>query len=108
MQNRTHLKHMLSCLPNQAMTVGVADERGCVVLRCDAYDRQLVARLVMCFMPEQHSVMAYRDESNPWPAWTPRAAPYVRVIELSGVIHRAQVVWLFDGDAVAVALEPVR
>jgi hypothetical protein len=106
MQKRVYLKHMLSCLADQAMTIEVDDERERVVVRCAAFDAHLIARLVMRVLPEQHGVIAYRDDANPTPTWTTPAAPCGLVIEFAGVEYRAQVVRLFDGESVAVTLEP--
>ena len=100
-----YLKHTGSCLPDGLFRVTVDRDRFLVTIVSDAFDSHLVGWLVTDILPDQHGVVAYRDDKD----WVPPPAPYdlrVRICGPAGVEFGAQVVRLSGavGGGVAVRL----
>ena len=104
-----YLKHMGSCLPDCLFRVTVDRERFLVTIASDAFDSSLVGWLVTQILPDQHGIVAYRDDKD----WVPPPAPYdlrIRIGGQAGVEFSAQVVRLSGavGGGVAMRLsEPM-
>ena len=100
-----YLKHTGSCLPDGMFQVTVDRDRFLVTITSDAFDSHLVGWLVTQILPDQHGVIAFRDDKD----WVPPPAPYdvrVRISGRGGVEFGAQVVRLSSavGGGVAVRL----
>jgi HAD domain in Swiss Army Knife RNA repair proteins len=100
-----YLKHTCSSLPDGLFRVAVDPHRLLVMITSDAFDSHLVGWLVTQILPDQHGVIAYRDDEH----WVPSPAPYdlrVRISGLGGIEFGAQVVRLSStvGGSVAVRL----
>ena len=80
-------------------------DRFLVTITSDAFYSHLIGWLVTDILPDQHGVVAYRDDKD----WVPAPAPYdlrVRIGGPAGVEFGAQVVRLSSavGGGVAVRL----
>ena len=100
-----YLKHTGSCLPDGLFRVTVDRDRLRVTITSDAFDSHLVGWLVTDILPDQHGIVAYRDDKD----WVPPPAPYdlrIRIGGQAGIELGAQVVRLSDavGGGVAVRL----
>jgi len=100
-----YLKHTGSCLPDGLFRVEVDRDRFLVTITSDAFDSHLIGWLVTDILPDQHSVIAFRDDKD----WVPAPAPYdlrVRIGGQMGVEFATQVVRLSSavGGGVAVRL----
>ena len=102
-----YLKHQMSCLKDQAIEVDIDHERREVRLGMRVLDSSLVARLVRDILPEQHGVEAFRDDNQVLGehVWITKPSAYKLLVDLSGVMYKAQVVRLFNSQEVAVTLE---
>jgi len=100
-----YLKHTGSCLPDGLFRVTVGRDRFLVTITSDAFDSHLVGWLVTDILPDQHGIVAYRDDKD----WVPPPAPYdlrIRIGGQAGVEFAAEVVRLSSavGGGVAVRL----
>lgn len=100
-----YLKHTGSCLPDGLFRVTVDRDRLRVTITSDAFDSSLVGCLVTDILPDQHGIVAYRDDKD----WVPPPAPYdlrIRIGSQTGIEFGAQVVRLSGavGGRVAVRL----
>ncbi len=100
-----YLKHTGSCLPDGLFRITVDRDRFLVTITSDAFDSHLFGWLVTDILPNQHGIVAYRDDKD----WVPPPAPYdirVRIGGRTGVEFSAQVVRLSSavGGRVAVRL----
>ena len=100
-----YLKHTGSCLPDALFRVAVDRDRLLVTITSDAFDSHLIGWLVTDILPDQHGIVAYRDDKD----WVPPPAPYdllIRIGGQAGIELGAQVVRLSDavGGGVAVRL----
>jgi HAD domain in Swiss Army Knife RNA repair proteins len=66
-----YLKHTGSCLPDGLFRVTVDRDRLQVTITSDAFDSHLVGWLVTDILPDQHGIVAYRDDKD----WVPPPAP---------------------------------
>lgn len=104
-----YLKHTGSCLPDGLFRVTVDRDRFLVTITADAFDSHLVGWLMTQILPDQHGVIAFRDDKD----WAPPPAPYdvrVRISGQAGVEFGAQVVRLSGavGGGVAVRLSEAK
>ena len=100
-----YLKHTGSCLPDGLFRVTLDRDRLLVTITSDAFDSHLVGWLVTDILPDQHGIVAYRDDKD----WVPPPAPYelrIRIGGQAGIEFGAQVVRLSGavGGGVAVLL----
>ena len=107
---KKYLKHTGSCLPDGLFRVEVDRDRLLVTITSDAFDSSLVGWLVTGILPDEHGIVAYREDDA---GWVPAAAPYdlqIRFGGQAGVEFRAQVVRLSSavGGGVAVRLSEPR
>lgn len=107
MKTKLYLKHSMSCLGDLGMEVDVDDARREVSLTMLSFDSNLVATAVTRILPEEHGVVAFRDDADKDDAWLTRPAPYGLLILVAGTAYRAQVVKLLDRRDVAVTLTPI-
>ena len=104
-----YLKHTGSCLPDGLFRVTVDRDRLRVTITSDAFDSHLVGWLVTDILPDQHGIVAYRDDKD----WVPPPAPYELRIGIggqAGVEFVAEVVRLSSavGGGVTVRLSEPR
>jgi hypothetical protein len=104
-----YLKHTGSCLPDGLFRVEVDRGRCLVTITSEAFDSQLVGWLVTEILPDQHGIVAYRDDKD----WVPAAAPYdlrVRIGGPAAIELDAQIVRLSSavGGGVVVRLSEPR
>ena len=102
---KKYLKHTGSCQPDGLFRVEVDRDRFRVTITSDAFDSHLIGWLVTDILPDQHGVIAFRDDKD----WVPAPAPYdlrVRIGGQMGVEFATQVVRLSSavGGGVAVRL----
>ena len=100
-----YLKHTGSCLSDGLFRITVDRDRFLVTITSDAFDSSLVGWLVTAILPDQHGIVAYRDDKD----WVPPPAPFELRILIggqAGVEFIAQVVRLSGavGGGVAVRL----
>lgn len=102
-----HLKHQMSCLPDQAIDVDINEETQEVTLALNVFDSALVSWLVVKILPAQYGVIAYRDDNDKiGDGWITKPAPYSLVLYLANVKYRLRVVKLFDQADIALTLSP--
>ena len=104
-----YVKHFGSCLPDARFRVTVDRSRSQVTLESDAFDSHLVGWMVTRILPDEHGIVAYRDDKD----WHPPSAPYELRIRVGGqmrVEFAAHVVRLSSavGGGVAVRLSEPR
>lgn len=104
-----YLKHMGSCLPDVLFRIVADRHRSSVTILSEAFDSSLMSTLLTRILPDQHGIVAYRDDKH----WVPPAPPYelkVRIGRPSTVEFSAQVVRLSSavGADVAVRLSAPR
>ena len=100
---QVYVKHSMSCLMDQAMTLEIDHERRVVHLSVRVFDSALVARLVVETLPDRFSVVAFQDDLQKDAQWITDRAPYGLRVEFAGRKFDARVVRLVD-RTVAVTL----
>lgn len=100
---QVYVKHSMSCLMDQAMTLEIDHERRVVHLSARVFDSALVARLVVETLPDRFSVVAFQDDLEKDAQWLTERAPYGLHVRFAGREFGARVVRLVD-RSVAVTL----
>ena len=103
---RKYLKHSFSCLPDAQFEIDIDDASRVVTITSKAMDSYLLSRLVTQILPDEHGIVAYRDDDAAWLAPPLPYALRVRIGGPRGIELGAQVVRLAGalGGALSVRL----
>lgn len=101
---KIYVKHIGSCLPDCHFEVEVDEMLRVVVISAGHFDSYLFGILVTQVLPENHEVIAFRDDNA---GWTPPPAQYRLRLRFGDQTFRASVVKLCHavGGGVAVRLD---
>ncbi len=100
---QVYVKHSMSCLLDQAMTLEIDHERQMVHLSVSVFDSALLGRFVVETLPERFGVVAHEDDLQKDMRWLTERAPYGLRVGFDEREFNARVVRLVDGT-IAVTL----